>query len=159
MTHDVAKLTERQIEHDLKTVAHGLAGHMVEHLLRRHVRDIRSTKVRPPGATRAELDTAERIYKEIEVETQALNRLAAGVLSSAKLRKTEVGLRRRVDKMLLTNGWKREFSGYRVIQELLAKYVHPFSIEQFRDELVAEMKADGFRPPAMEKVVMAILDD
>jgi predicted ATPase len=159
ITDPVARRSEADIKEDLEEVAKTLVDHVIEHMLSSHVRKSRLRKIPSRSVASVSITIAEDVYQRLERETEVLDRLVRGPLKLEKLQKMEAEYRRKVQKMLLTGAWRTDFSGYRILEGLLTKYHHPFNIAQFRDEIVAEMKANGHKPPLMQGVINEILSN
>lgn len=154
-TH-VDQLSIAQIEKALKQCAKDTLRSLVEHRMR----------VRIHGAFSKCLDwyfdpsiqdPALGLSQAVSQVSEKIRAKAAQDFSSGELKKMKEEIERTLKISLGTKKWRSEFRGRDILQRFAGRHFKGLPYTSFRDEIIARMRDDEFRPPGMAAVIQKIM--
>lgn len=104
------------------------------------------------------MDIALAIHEAVARSVTGVNTLQSADLDTAALLAMEQKLRKKFEKSLATDAWRRTFRGRDILKEFAAKNCKA-SYEILRNVIISRMADEGYRPTGMKKVVEAILKE
>jgi hypothetical protein len=102
-------------------------------------------------------DPALGLSQAVSAVSGRISTKAAQDFSSGELKKMKEEIERTLKMSLGTKKWRSEFRGRDILQRFAGRHFKGLPYTSFRDEIIARMRDDGFRPAGMAAVIQRIM--
>jgi hypothetical protein len=147
---------EEQIASDLMQCAADTMPQLVRHELSEHA-NIQLIKALDVKTSPLAVNQGDALAAAVGRSVERAVALQASELSVAKLSSMEIDVRDRLKNALEDGSWTRVFRGRDILRRFVSKRKLQPSYEVFRNIVLSQMRADGYRPDGMKVVVDEIL--
>jgi hypothetical protein len=151
----IAAESDEKIYDRLRMAAAASLNSLLSHEISSHVR----AKMRPSlqlGFDRNRDDIGEAIHEAFMRSASSISALQEGDLKKASILSLESRLRKKFEKQLGTDAWRKSFRGRDILKEF-ARSNCKASYEILRNVIISRMADTSHRPAGMRKIVEAIL--
>lgn len=135
------------------------ASNSMNSLIRHEIGNLVNAKMRATlhlGYDPNRVDIGMAIHEAVVRSAKGVNELRTADLDAKSLIALEIKLRKKFEKALATDSWRKTFRGRDILKEF-ARVNCKASYEILRNVIISRMADDGYKPTGMRKVVDEIL--
>lgn len=147
--------SDDQIVDDLRDCARATMPDLIRHELAEYA-NAKLVQSISTGTDPRAGDLTSALSEAINRSMVRLNEATTGSLSMEQLQIEEANLRKRYEESLGNGAWVKNFRGRDILKRYAGKMAPSVPYEVFRNLIVSQMKDDGYRPPGMKVVSIAL---